>query len=117
MGDKRDMTLDWFLVALGIRPGNTKLLVQNYFSAVKCTCLYVRVRKNGDCDLLPGSLEWARAETGGLTKGRNSGGDLQDLPGCSDFRFLGIPTISVQYIYIYVIYIYTYIYKPRLTDW
>jgi len=32
------------------------------------TCLYVRVRETGDCDLFLGPLEWARAETGGVDR-------------------------------------------------
>jgi len=32
------------------------------------TCLYVRLRETGDCDLFLGPLEWARAETGGADR-------------------------------------------------
>jgi len=61
------------------------------------TCLYVRVRETGDWDLFQCPLACVRTQTGELTEGCYSGGDFQGLPGFSNPRILGIPTISLIY--------------------
>jgi len=68
----------------------------HYQFSIKTLFSYVRARETGDWDLFLGPLEWARAETGGLTDGCYNEGDSQGLPGFIHPLVLGIPTVSFQ---------------------